>query len=127
MNICTWRVVARCAACLLFLSANSSAMAQNENLSRLAGTATYAFINGKIYTMNAGQPWAEAVAVEGNKIVYVGDAQGLKYHIGLDTQIVDLAGKMMLPGFVDGHIHAVVGGMIAKGADLQTDDKDELM
>ena len=98
-----------------------------ENLGRLNGTADYAFINGKIYTMNANQPWAEAVAIAGNKITYVGDTSGLKREIGYETEVVDLRGKMMLPGFVDGHIHAVAGGVIMKGLDLQTDDKDELM
>jgi predicted amidohydrolase YtcJ len=98
-----------------------------DNHARLNGTADYAFINGKIYTMNEAQPWAEAVTVEGNKITYVGDASGLKEQIGYDTEVVDLGGKMMLPGFVDGHLHAVAGGVIANGVDLQTDDKAELM
>lgn len=98
-----------------------------ENLGRLNGTADYAFINGKIHTMNENQPRAEAVAIEGNKITYVGDASGLMREIGYDTEVVDLRGKMMLPGFVDGHIHAVAGGVIMKGLGLQTDDKDELM
>jgi predicted amidohydrolase YtcJ len=98
-----------------------------ENLGRLNGTADYAFINGKIYTMNENQPRAEAVAIEGNKITYVGDASGLMREIGYDTEVVDLRGKMMLPGFVDGHIHVVAGGVIMKGLGLQTDDKDELM
>ncbi|MFA9474661.1 MAG: amidohydrolase [Filomicrobium sp.] len=122
-----WNWLACCGfAAAALASLATSAMSQ-ENLGRLNGTADYAFINGKIYTMNANQPWAEAVAIAGNKITYVGDASGLKREIGYDTEVVDLRGKMMLPGFVDGHIHAVAGGVIMKGLDLQTDDKDELM
>ena len=76
--------------------------------------------------MDEAQPWAEAVAIEGNKITYVGGADGLKSQIGLGTEVIDLDGRMMMPGFVDGHIHAIAGGMIMQGLDLQTDDKDEL-
>ena len=43
------------------------------------------------------------------------------------SDLSDRRGKMMLPGFVDGHLHAVAGGVIANGVDLQTDDKAELI
>ncbi len=99
---------------------------QAGNNARLNGTADYAFINGKIYTMDKAQPWVEAVTIEGKKITYVGDASGLKHHIGIGTEVIDLDGKMLMPGFVDGHIHAAAGGMILKGVDLQTDDKEEI-
>lgn len=90
------------------------------------GQADYAFINGKIYTVNEEQPWAEAVAIDGNKIVYVGDAAGLRNVIGYGTEIIDLDGKMMLPGFVDGHVHPMAGSLLARGVNLQTDDRDVL-
>jgi len=86
----------------------------------------WALINGKIYTVNPDQPWASAIVVEGNKITYVGDAQGLKDYIGIATQVVDLKGKMVVPGFVEGHFHMIAGGIVAQGVDLQTDDKDEV-
>lgn len=101
------------------------ALAQ-ENLGRLNGTADYAFINARVYTMNEAAPWAEAVTVEGNRITYVGDAQGLKSQIGFGTEVIDLEGRMVMPGFVEGHFHPVSGAMAMKGVDLQTDDKDEL-
>jgi len=86
----------------------------------------WALINGKIYTVNPDQPWATAIAVEGNKITYVGDAQGLKDQIGIATKVVDLKGKMVLPGFVEGHFHVIAGGILAQGVDLQTDNKAEV-
>ena len=86
----------------------------------------WALINGKIYTVNPDQPWATAIVVEDNKITYVGDAGGLKDHIGIATEVVDLEGKMVLPGFVEGHFHLVAGGIVAQGVDLQTDNKDEV-
>lgn len=93
---------------------------------RLNPTADYALINGNIHTMDAEASTAEAIGIEGGEIVYVGDAAGLKNVIGLGTEVIDLKGKMVLPGFVDGHIHAAAGGLIMLGVDLQTDDKDEL-
>lgn len=88
--------------------------------------ADQVFTNGKVYTLNEVQPWAEAVAVDGNKIVFVGSTTEAEAFIGESTETTDLAGKMLLPGFVDAHIHSVGGGMIASGIDLQTDDTEEL-
>lgn len=70
---------------------------------------------------------AEAIAIEGDEIVYVGDAAGLGDVIGLGTEVLDLEGKMVLPGFVEGHIHVFAGGLIMSGVDLQSDDPDEVL
>ncbi|WP_428687807.1 amidohydrolase [Roseibium sp.] len=86
----------------------------------------WALINGKIYTVNPDQPWASAIVVEDNRITYVGDAEGLKDQIGIATEVVDLEGKMVVPGFVEGHFHVVAGGIVAQGVDLQTDNKEEV-
>ena len=59
----------------------------------LVGSADYALINGKVYTVNEKQPWAEAIAIDGNEIVYVGDASGLRNVIGYATEIINLDGK----------------------------------
>ncbi|MEI4803545.1 amidohydrolase [Bacillus sp. FJAT-51639] len=64
------------------------------------------FINGNVYTVEAKQPWAEAVAIAHGKIVYVGDTKGVKKYKKKNTKIIDLKGKMLLPGFVDSHLHA---------------------
>ncbi|SPJ30798.1 amidohydrolase [Falsiruegeria mediterranea] len=93
---------------------------------RLNPTADYALINGRVHTMDADSRVVSAIGIEGDKIVYVGEADGLKNVIGIGTEVIDLEGRMVLPGFVDGHIHAAAGGLIMLGVDLQTDDKDEL-
>ena len=73
------------------------------------------FTNGKIYTVNKEQPWAEAVVVEGNKIAYVGTTdEAMKHADG--AEVTDLEGKMMLPGFIDGHIHPLMTSAFACGA-----------
>lgn len=110
-------------ASALLMSASTVSMAQNP---RANPSTDFALINGKIHTMDAAGTIAEAIAIEGDEIVYVGDAAGLGDVIGLGTEVIDLDGKMVLPGFVDGHIHAAAGGLIMLGVDLQTDDKEEL-
>ena len=89
--------------------------------------ADYVFHNGNVYTVNPDQEWAEAVAVRANEIVYVGDAAGAAAYQGESTETFDLAGKMVLPGFIDGHLHGMGGGLIALGPDLQSDDKEEIL
>src|SRR5512145_48244 len=54
---------------------------------------------GAVYTLDAARSWAEAAAVRGDTIVYVGPDAGAARFIGPDTQVVDLAGRMLLPGF----------------------------
>ncbi len=62
--------------------------------------------NGEVYTMEKAQPWASAVVINGNTITAVleNDAEADAY-IGSDTRVVDLDGKFVLPGFIDGHTH----------------------
>ena len=64
------------------------------------------FKNGYIYTVNPGARVANAVAVKDGRIVYVGSNQGACAFVGAHTKVVKLGGKMMLPGFIDSHIHA---------------------
>jgi predicted amidohydrolase YtcJ len=67
--------------------------------------------NGKIYTGNSRQPWAEAVAIKAGKIVAVGPAdQVMGYRTG-DTTVVDLDSKMAMPGINDAHAHPTWGGL----------------
>lgn len=72
-----------------------------------AAPADTVVLNGRIYTMNEAQPWAEALAVHGNEIVYVGDNDGAKAFVGPHTTVGDLGGRMMLPGMIDTHMHLI--------------------
>jgi predicted amidohydrolase YtcJ len=71
-----------------------------------------------VVTMNPAQPQAEAVAIANGKIVYVGSGEGVRAFRGKDTRVIDLPGKMILPGFQDSHIHLVTGGMELAQCDL---------
>lgn len=73
--------------------------------------ADLVFRKGVVMTLDARQPRAEAVAVAGGRIVYVGSEQGIEEWIGPQTDVVDLAGGTLLPGFQDSHIHLVGGGL----------------
>ena len=61
--------------------------------------------NGKIYTVNEKQPWAEAVAIKDGKFVKIGSNAEVKAVAGSNTDIIDLKGKMAMPGIVDVHVH----------------------
>jgi predicted amidohydrolase YtcJ len=74
--------------------------------------------NGAVYTLDAAQPWAEAVAVTGGRIVYAGTGRGAGRFRGGSTRTVDLGGRMVLPGFQDSHIHLVEGGIESRLCDL---------
>ena len=76
------------------------------------------FINGRIYTVDADRSWAEAVAIEDGKIVYVGTTAGADAHIGGESKVVDLGGRMMMPAFQDSHVHPISGGVEASACDL---------
>ncbi len=67
--------------------------------------ATLVFKNGSIYTVDKNRTWAQALAIAGDKIIYVGNNEGVKSFIGSETVVVDLKGKMVLPGFVEAHAH----------------------
>ena len=74
--------------------------------------------NGAIYTMNASRSWAEALAIQNGKILYVGDDSGADKLKTAGTEVIDLEKKMVLPGFHDSHIHLVTGGIELSQCDL---------
>ena len=78
------------------------------------------FVNARAWTLDADRPWAEAVAVNGDAIAYVGDNAGALALAGENTASYDLDGKMLLPGFIDTHMHPVSGGAYAKALSLDT-------
>src|SRR3989475_8507006 len=63
------------------------------------------FINGSVYTANDRQPHAEAIAVKGDRIVFVGAGAAARAYQGAQTKVVDLHGATVLPGMTDAHHH----------------------
>src|SRR6476619_752361 len=71
-----------------------------------AELAPTVFVNGNIYTMNERQPRAEAIAVKGDRIIFVGsNAEAKKYESAPGSRRIDLGGKTVVPGLTDSHCH----------------------
>jgi predicted amidohydrolase YtcJ len=66
---------------------------------------------GAVYTVDAARSWAQAVAVRAGRIVFVGTSAGARAYVGPETRVVNLEGRMLLPGFQDAHVHPVSGGV----------------
>jgi len=81
--------------------------------------ADLVLFNGKIFTVEAGLPWAQAVAIRDSKFVAVGMDAEIKKLAGKNTEMVDLKGKLALPGFNDAHLHFTNGGLYLLGIDLR--------
>ena len=80
--------------------------------------ADVVYENGYVYTVDASDSVQHALAVRDGEIVYVGDDAGVKGFIGARTQVVDLHGRMTMPGLVDGHMHPLDGGVVLLGCNL---------
>lgn len=66
-------------------------------------------IHGRVYTENPKQPWAQAVAIHGSKVVALGDDAAIEKMRGMGTKVINAGGKLVLPGFTDCHIHFLEG------------------
>jgi predicted amidohydrolase YtcJ len=75
-------------------------------------------MHGRVYTVNEKQPWAEAIAIRGAKVIAVGKDQDIAAYRGSKTKIVDAGGRLVLPGFEDCHIHFMDGSLGLVEVDL---------
>ncbi len=84
-------------------------------------------MNGEVYTMEEDQPWASGVVISRNmiKAVLTSNEQVEKYR-GTNSRVIDLQGKFVVPGFIDGHVHFNNAGALINDANLMTvsDDVD---
>jgi len=80
--------------------------------------ADLVFTGGPCFTVDPARSWASAVAVAGGRITAVGRHADVQDLIGPGTEVVDLAGKLLLPGFQDAHVHPVLGGTTLRLCDL---------
>ncbi len=74
--------------------------------------------NGSFYTVDDARSWAQAVAITSGRFSYVGNNAGAQALIGANTRVVDLGGRMALPGLFDVHIHALGSGLEILACDL---------
>ena len=73
---------------------------------------------GTVYTLDEGRPWAEAVAVTGDRVTAVGTSDEIRALAGPGTRVIDLAGAFALPGFNDAHVHIDSTGALLTGVNL---------
>ncbi len=82
--------------------------------------ASQVFLGGVVLTMNSDQPIAEAVAIERDRIVAVGNRADVESHIQAGAQVHDLEGRTLLPGFIDAHGHFPASGLRVIGVDVNS-------
>lgn len=75
--------------------------------------ANLVLFNGKVVTVDSGNSIQEAVAVKGNRILKVGKNEEIRLMVGPKTEQIDLEGRTLLPGMVDGHVHMLSSGLRA--------------
>jgi predicted amidohydrolase YtcJ len=83
------------------------------------------FYNAKVFTADPQNPYADAVAIRGDKILAVGNLPEIEKSVSTAAERIDLNGKTLFPGFIDSHSHAIEGGLSLIGADV-TDKIDTL-
>src|SRR6266704_4003013 len=84
-----------------------------------AEPADVVFVNGNVYTVNAKQPRAEAIAVKGDRIVFVGSNANAKRFQGGGTRVIDLRGETVVPGMTDAHYHFIGVGQREMNLNLE--------
>jgi predicted amidohydrolase YtcJ len=87
----------------------ASALAQDTKDAKNA--ADTVVLHGRVYTLDSKQPWAQGLAIRSEKIVAVGDDATIEKFRGPETKVIDAAGQLVLPGFVDCHIHFMDGAL----------------
>lgn len=94
-----------CISLLLALVPSAVVWARGDAVRADGLPADLVITDAKIYTADAHRSIAEALAVRAGKLVYVGDARGARVFMGPKTRVKSLAGRLVLPGLVDSHIH----------------------
>jgi len=77
-----------------------------------------AFVNARVYTLDASRPWVEAVAISGTRIVAVGSTAEIQKLTTTGTKVIDLKGAFASPGFNDAHVHIDSTGALLVGVNL---------
>src|SRR5690349_11477671 len=71
---------------------------------------TLAVVNARVWTGDRTRPWADAISVDGDRIATVGSSAEVRKAVSAATRVIDARGMMIVPGFIDAHIHFLIGG-----------------
>jgi predicted amidohydrolase YtcJ len=80
--------------------------------------ADLVLLNGRVYTLDPGRPWAEGLAITGDRIAAVGTSAEVRRRAGPSTRVIDLKGGFVTPGFNDAHVHIDATGALLVGVNL---------
>ncbi len=94
-------------------------VAASGSAANAAAPADLVYWHGHVYTGESGEPPRQAVAIRDGRFVYVGSDRGVRAYTGPHTHVHDLAGHMLMPGLIDGHLHALAGGTKLHQCDLK--------
>lgn len=81
--------------------------------------ATLVVTDARIWTGDENRPWAEAIASRGETILAVGDLESVTALIGENTEVISVAGGMLVPGLIDTHVHFIDGGSALASVQLR--------
>src|SRR5499427_4916870 len=70
-----------------------------------------AIVNARVWTADDRRPWADAILTRGERIVAVGSSAEVMKRAGSAARVIDAHGKLVVPGFIDSHIHFLMGGL----------------
>ena len=107
---------------VLTMSLVISACGEDPSSEPAAAVADLVLLNGGIYTVNAARGWAQAAAISDGLIVAVGSNEEVKALLVDSTTVIDLDGRMALPGFHDAHVHPTDGGYAMLGCSLENEN-----
>lgn len=90
--------------------------------------ADFIVTNGTIFTADDSLPFAEAMAIRDSRMIGVGNYSFIKDILGSETKVFNLKGKIVVPGFIDSHVHLISGGLQMATLDLHgVNSKDHLV
>jgi len=95
---------------LAFVAAAAYTGVMRRTSAGRAEGVTLAIVNARIWTGDPSRPWAEAVAIAANRISAVGTTTEIRALVK-NAEVVDAMGRLVVPGFIDTHVHFVDGGL----------------
>lgn len=96
-------------ASVLLLSLLGCSQKAPQEQPATAPPVSLALVNARIWTGDSSRPWAEALAINGERIALIGSSEEVKQVAG-KAQVIDAGGRLIVPGFIDSHVHFILGG-----------------